>query len=267
VFFSHFVRLKTGPNLIVIESRDAQGNQAQKQITIVRKTPKALLLSERLRVGVLPFDLRGEMTTSGFALQDSFLHQLVQQQRFQVVEREKLEAILQEQQLGSSRLIDTATAVRLGRLAAAHAMVAGTMIATRTGTEVIGRVIDSETAEILTTVDVYSETHSLIGYREMAQSLALKIHREFPLVDGRVLERQGAIVFTDLGRPKLRCQRRLIVYQDRPLKQPDTGRFLGYDYQVLGKARVIQCGQDHSKARLQAGDQYQIEPQQKVITQ
>jgi hypothetical protein len=267
VFFSHFVMLKTGPNPITIESRDAQGNRTVKQITIVRKIPKALLHSERLRMGVLPFELRGEIAAAGFALQDSFIHQLVQRQRFQVVEREKLDVILQEQKLGGSSLIDTPTAVRLGRLAAAHAMVAGTVIATRTGTEVIGRVIDSETAEILTTVDVYSETHSLLGYKEMAQSLALKIHREFPLVDGRIIDKQGPIVFIDLGRPKLRVQRRIIIYQDRPLSEPDAGRFVGYDHQVLGEARVIQYGSEHSKAQLQPGHHPQIQPQQKVITQ
>lgn len=267
VFFSHFVKLKTGPNPITIESRDAKGNRTVKQITIVRKIPKALLLSERLRMGVLPFELRGEITPASFAFQDGFIHQLVQRQRFQVVEREKLDVILQEQKLGSSPLIDVPTAVRQGRLAAAHAMVAGILIATRTGTEVIGRVIDSETAEILTTVDVYSETHSLLGYREMAQSLALKIHREFPLVDGRVIDKQGTVVFTDLGRPKLRAQRRIIVYQDRPLSEPDTGRLLGYDHQILGKARVIQCGPERSKAQLQVGYHPQIKLQHKVITQ
>ena len=180
---------------------------------------------------------------------------------------EKLDVILQEQKLSSTQLIDTPTAVRLGRLAAAHTMVAGTMVATRTGTEVIGRVIDSETAEILATVDVYSETHSLSGYRDMGQSLALKIHREFPLADGRVIDKQGTVVFTDLGRPKLRVQRRIIVYQDRPLSEPGTGRTLGYDHQVLGKARVIQCGPQHSKAELQTGYNPLIKPQHKVITQ
>lgn len=267
VFFAHFVTLKMGPNPITINVRDAQGNRTVKQITIVRKKPKALLLSERLRMGVLPFERSGEMNSAGFAFQDSFIHQLVQRQRFQVVEREKLDVILQEQKLSGSQLIDTPTAVRLGRLAAAETIVAGAMIATRTGTEVIGRVIDSETAEILTTVDVYSETDSLPGYMDMAQSLALKIHREFPLVDGRVVDKQGAIVFTDLGSQKLRVQRRIIVYRDRPVAEPDTDRSLGFDHQILGRARVIQCGPQHSKARLQAGYNSQIKPLHKVLTQ
>ncbi len=267
VFFSHFVALKTGPNRITIDCRDAQGQRTTQQITIIRKKPKALLLDQRLRMGVLPFEMRGEISAAGFAFQDNFIHQLVRLQRFQVVERERLDAILQEQKLSGSPLIDTPTAVRLGRLAAAQTMVAGTMIATRTGTEVIGRVIDSETAEILTTVDVYNEINTLPGFSDMARSLALKIQREFPLVDGLVVDKQGNIIFTDLGREKLRVQRRVIVYQDRPVSHPVTGRSMGSDHQVLGQARVIQCGPQHSKAKLQSGYDPQIKPQHKVITQ
>ena len=67
-------------------------------------------------------------------------------------------------------MIDTDTAIRLGNPAAAQAVVAGSLVETRTSIEIIGRVIDSETGEILCTADVYGEVKTMPGLKTLAQS-------------------------------------------------------------------------------------------------
>jgi hypothetical protein len=266
-FFSHVINLRPGPNTITLTALDSQGHRSIKQIGIERKIPAAKLLDHRLRITIFPFDQKGDFSAASYAFQDNFIHHMVKPARFQVVERSRLDVILQEHKISRSRLIERNTAIRLGRLAAAQAIITGSLVETRTGIEIVGRVVDSETSEILTTIDAYSESKDLSGFRTMSQALSLKIHREFPLCDGRVVDRQGNLIYTDLGGPQLRVQRRLLVYAEKPVVDPATGRKLGMDHRVIGQARVTQVQEHHSKATLQEGAEAAIDSRHKVVPQ
>jgi TolB-like protein len=267
VFYTHILDLQPGPNPVTIEARDAAGNSRALTFLIERKIPRQLLLEERLRLTVFAFDQKGRISPASFAFQDDFIHTLVRRGRFQVVERQRLDLILQEQKINRSDLIDAATALRLGNLAAAQAVVAGALVETRTGIEIVARVIDTETAQVLCTADVYGEDKSLPGLNTLAQALSLKLHREFPLVEGLVIDKQADTIITDLTLEKLRAQRRILVYTEHPVVHPDTGRSMGSDYQVLGAARIIQADDHLAKASLQPGANPAIAPRQRVITQ
>ena len=249
LFFNHIVELEPGENIITLEAADAAGNTTTRTIRVIRKTPRAMLLDQRLRMSVFPFDHKGEEADVGLGFQDQFIFQMIQPRRFQLVERDKLDLILQEQCLGQAGLIDTTTAVRLGRLAAAHAVVTGAIIETHTGIEVIGRVIDSDTADILCALDVYGEDKSAQGRRRLAQWLSLKIHHQFPLVDGAIVNREGDVIYTDLGEQKLRAQRRILIYKERPIHGAGN-RILGMDQQIMGHAWITQVQEQLSKAEL-----------------
>lgn len=249
LFFNDIVELEPGENIIAIEVADAAGNTSTRTIRVNRKIPRSMMLDQRLRISVFPFDHKGEGAEVGLGFQDQFLFQMIQPRRFQLVERDKLDLILQEQHLGHAGLIDTSTAVRLGRLAAAHAVVTGAIIETHTGIEVIGRVIDSDTAVILCALDVYGEDKSAEGRRKLAQWLSLKIHHQFPLVDGAIVNREGDVIYTDLGAQELRAQRRILVYKERPIHGAGN-QILGMDQQIMGHAWITQVQEQLSKAEL-----------------
>ena len=249
LFFNHIVELEPGENIITLEAADTAGNTTTRTIMVIRKTPRSLMLDQRLRISVFPFDHKGEGADVGLGFQDQFLFQMIQPRRFQLVERDKLDLILQEQRMGQAGLIDTTTAVRLGRLAAAHAVVTGAIIETHTGIEVIGRVIDSDTAVILCVLDVYGEDKSAEGRRRLAQWLSLKIHHQFPLVDGAIVNREGDVIYTDLGEQKLRAQRRILIYKERPIHGAGN-QILGMDQQIMGHAWITQVQEQLSKAKL-----------------
>jgi hypothetical protein len=192
---------------------------------------------------------------------------LVNQNRFQVVERNKLDLILQEQKLSRSELVDRSTALRLGKLAVAQSIVTGSIVESRTGVEVVGRMIDTETSEILTTVDVYDEEKELSGLRSLAEGMATKIHMDFPLLGGLIIQRKGNNIFTDLGQDKVSLQRRLIIYREAPIKHPVTGKILGSDNEIIGRAKVTQVLPDMSKAEVISGESGEIKPLDKVITE
>ena len=165
IFFGHLAELREGDNEILVEAKDQAGNLAEKKLLVKRRVPQALQLQERLSLSVLPFEQNGVVSESSVSFQDRLIDSLVNQNRFRVVERAKLDVILQEQKLSSTELIDKNTALRLGKLVAAQSIVTGSIIETGTGTEIVARLVDTETSEILASEDVYDEVKDPAAFK------------------------------------------------------------------------------------------------------
>jgi hypothetical protein len=267
IFFSYLAELQEGENSIIVEARDEAGNLATKKISVIRQVPQALQLAERLSISVIPFELKGTVSEASVAFQDNLIAALVDRDRFRVLERDKLDLILREQKLSRSDLIDRSTALRLGRLVAAQSIIPGSIIETRAGIEIVARIIDTETSEIMATADVYDEAKDLPALRSLAQGMAIKFHREFPLLGGLVIQCKGKQIFTDLGKGKIKPQRRLVVYREEPIEHPVTGKVLGADNEILGHARVTQVLPEMSRAELLDDKGETIKRLDKVITE
>ena len=266
-FFNHIVELKKGENSISIEAEDDSGNRASLEFSVVRKIPKALQLAQRMSLTVFPFEQGGKVSPPSLVFQDNLIDALVNQKRFRVLGRDKLDVILEEQKLSRTKLFDRRTAIKIGRLAAAQSLITGSIVETRTGIEVIGRLIDTETSEILATEDVYDEVKDIPGIKQLAEGMAIKFHVEFPLVDGLVIERKKDNIFTDLGKETIKLGRRLIVYRPEPMKHPLTGKVIGADNIIMGRARVSQVMPEMSKAELLDGKDETITPMDRVISE
>ncbi|MFC1799193.1 CsgG/HfaB family protein [Thermodesulfobacteriota bacterium] len=267
IFFSHLVELDKGPNEISIEARDKSGNVNLKKIIIERQVPKALQLEERLSLTVMPFEQKGNVSDAGLSFQDNLTNSLVGRNRFRMIERNQLEMILREQELSSSKLVDRETALKMGKLVAARAIITGSFVETSKGIEIVARMIDTETSEILETEDVYAEARDLMTLRTLAEGLAIKLHLDFPLLEGLVVQQKGGYIITDLGQDKIKIQRRLIVYRKEQIKHPVTGKVMGADYVDIGRARVSQVMADMSKARISKRGDTPIKPLDRVITE
>jgi TolB-like protein len=267
ILFSQFVELSPGENRVHIRVRDERGNVAEKTISIVRQIPKVLQLSERLSTMVLPFEQAGVLSVVSASFQDLIINALVTQDRFRVVERNKLDVLLEEQNRSQTELFDQNTAITLGRLIAAHTVLAGNIIKTRSGIEIVARLIDTETSMILATADVYDEKADLMSLNALSEGLAIKFHRQFPLANGLVVKKSGSNIFTDLGADKTKVQRRLIIYREHPIKHPVTGKLLGSDNVILGRVRVVQVMPELSKAEIIDPITDTINQMDKVITE
>ena len=117
---------------------------------------------ERVRIAVINFENNSTWRywgdNLGAAAADEFATQLVRSQRFTVIERRELEAILLEQDLGASGRVTTSTAAQVGQLLGAQLVLTGSItkfsIDTKSGG--IGRFSAS-----------YSEAESVVDVRLM----------------------------------------------------------------------------------------------------
>ncbi len=266
-YFNHIIPLVEGSNTISVKATDTNGNQSEKRITIIRKIPEALTLDARLKVTVLPFEKQGDLSAASVSFQTHMLDAFYRQNRFRLVERNVLDVILQEQKLSQTALMDQKTALRVGRLAAAQSIIAGDIIETRQGIEIVSRMIDTETSDILALEDVYSETKDRQSMQTLANGMAIKYHRDFPLVGGIVVSKKGKSIITDLGEQKIKLQRRILVYKESPIHHPVSGKVLGVDKEILCRARVTMVDAEISKADLLQETSDKVRELHKVITE
>jgi TolB-like protein len=104
----------------------------------------------RKRLAVLPFGTLGLKPTSGRIVAERMLGPLMEDGSVEVVERQLLEAVVREQRLQVSGLVDSRSVRELGRILDVDAVVTGTVTALKNDKlEVNARLIDTETAKVL----------------------------------------------------------------------------------------------------------------------
>jgi len=267
IFFSYFIDLNEGKNEITVEALDNEGNTSNLTITVLRKIPEAMLLSERLSLSILPFEYDIQDFSDSLVFQTNLIGSMVDQNRFRIVERDKLDHILREHQLSSTDLVDKQTALRVGKLIAAKSILTGNIVKTRNGYEIVGRLVDTETSEILATEDVFSEHDGVQTFQHLSDGLAIKFHRDFPLVAGQILKCKGNHIFISLGREELAHNRSLVIFNEEDIRDSQSGQLLGSDYVVIGRARLTQFLKEISKAELSNCSPDHVNENYKVITE
>jgi hypothetical protein len=136
-------------------------------------------------------------------------------------------------------------------------MSADTMLATSLkedakSLEIISRVINTMTSEVVDVKDVYSEDKSTAAIKELMTGLASKIANSFPLIEGMVIKKGSKEVYTDIGAStKTRRHTGVILCRKGDeIKHPVTGKSLGQDIIKLGEGIIEEIQEGFSKVKL-----------------
>jgi len=103
----------------------------EKQSTTVQETPKveSKYTGPRRRIGVVEFENKAPYAQAriGNTATDILITELVKSDKFIVVERDKMNKLLEEQKLDQSGAIDANTAARVGKILGLNAIVTGSI--------------------------------------------------------------------------------------------------------------------------------------------
>lgn len=226
--------------------------------------------SRPLTVALLGFEARGALLREGMAevLAQEIGAALAAAGRIAVVEREMLDKLLSELNLGASQLADPETALKLGRILSARLIVTGSLIAVPGGLRLALRVIDPETSAVkLTQADEFGPTRSLttVG-RQFGGTLAQRLRVDYPLKGRIAAVEDGAQVIVDLGsRHGITPGTRMAIVADGdPIVV--NGRTIGHKKRRIGALEVTNVEERLSYAKL-TEQQAKIEANQKVVEQ
>ncbi len=133
-------------------------------------------------------------------LADTISQELISNPRIRVVERTKLDKILEELQLGVSELSDKDTALKLGRILAAHLMISGQIIEDGNDTLLSFRVIETETGQVSAAGSAIFKNDISISKiaKTLADNITKELARTYP-VRGKIAEIKGSDIILDIG--------------------------------------------------------------------
>jgi tetratricopeptide (TPR) repeat protein len=266
--FSYGVPLTEGSNTITVVAADQAGKTETRTFTVVRKVEEIAQVGSRLAVAVMPVNHKGQPTPLYAGALEAMTDALVNGKRFKVLSRDQLEAILREQKLSATQLVDPATAIKMGKLVAAEAIISVTVNETAKSVEAYAQLISTETSTVLASKDIFDPEKAPGSARAKMMELAAKIKQDYPLVGGAVMMVANKRVVVGIGAPKnVRPDMKVIVYQEgQPLIDPSTKEVLDRPIESLGEGLLKEVKEKISYCEVRdPGKVEQVVAQKKIV--
>lgn len=190
-------------------------------LTTLTAAPLLRAQDTRPGIAVMPFQNGGsygqdkenfEALEKGLA--GMLISELAQNPGARVVERENVQSLLSEQDLGKDGRVDAATAAKVGKLVGAKYMVLGSFVDLYGHFRVDARLVDVETSEILKVVRSDPKYEKREEMFKLIQSLAERLMAEtkLPPLSAEV---SRAVKARNVPTEALTYYSRALLYQDR----------------------------------------------------
>lgn len=217
---------------------------------------------KKTKIAVLDFELRGDSFTTkdmGGIVAEWFTTTMVQDGRFEVVERALLRKIVEEQKLGMTGLIDESSSAHLGKILGVKTIISGSVLQFQDTIEVNARIINVNTGSIVAAENIRSNTSE--NLKKVIELLTSRIVKNFPLT-GYVVKKRGDSILIDLGATSnLQVGMEFIVFKEgEVIKHPKTGEVLEVEQIHTGKVKITEISANTASAEI-IGE----EPGQKIV--
>ena len=265
-FFDRVVPLGVGRNTLEFRSVDEAYGQATKTLRIVRRIPGAFRTEHRFALGLHPFDdsakrdkktilgkilgvLPAGLDRSRFltdvergVLQAEIFEDMAGRKRFRTIRKEGPASSAKAPFSAPAKDLDAVHVAKQGERA--DALLFGNTAKDRHGVEIVARVVDVRTSEIMATVDAYSSVCTEESLAAMAGRLSEKIHRAFPLSVGAVSEVNRTTARADFEEnAEIRRGWPMLLFRRTARRtNPVTRVSLGSDAPILGDAAMGENG-------------------------
>ncbi len=211
------------------------------------------LAAEKITVAFVGLEASGVSEASVGGIADTFLDALINTKRFEIVERERLTTLMEEQGLALSGCTTMECYVQVGQLAGASKLIVGK----------VSKVGETYTANVRV-VDVFvgkvelsesAESNSLDGLLSVTREMAGRLAASIPVI-GTVVSVSGDIIKLDLGNQEgVKAGDVVELYRlGEEYYHPDTGAFLGRDIEELGVAEITKVLADELSEAVFSGD-------------
>ena len=202
----------------------------------------------QISFAILPIETKGEVSEETREIAESALYQnLIDTHRYKIIERGRLESILEEQSFQMTGAADETEAVEIGKILGVEKLIASRLYWKDENQPAISfSIINVATAEV-----ELSRELSFANYRvdSLARFCASHIVREYPLLGDVIGEAKGIIV-VGLGKNHgLKVGDRLFVARKEELVA-DDGEVLFQDLNRIGTLRVTKVGAARSTTQI-----------------
>ena len=206
----------------------------------------------RSQIAVVDLEAQGEKARSqelGKVAAQWLTTAFVNQGRFDVIERQALQKVIEEQQLGVAGVIDVNTAAQLGRVLGATYMVTGAVTSHRQGLDLNVKIIETESAAIK--VADRLAAGSVGAMSKKIRPFVAQLVSKFP-VRGFIIHQKGNTFILDVGKSAgAQVGMQFEVYREGEIfKHPVSGEILGVEKIATGKLQITEIQEKLAFARV-----------------
>ncbi|MBI1321013.1 MAG: hypothetical protein GC168_18975 [Candidatus Hydrogenedens sp.] len=247
-----------GEHRITAVLTDDRGQTSETTVVVEREATSIELPESRLRVAMLGNLWEGagpQLEAEADFTAAELPRALFERQRFDLVSRDALPRVLEEQELRTvlgSRDLDAG----LRQLVPADVFAVGKVRRTGETLEIILQAVSTETSSVLAYADVAGTVETLDDLRALARDLALRFEQEFPRVSGDVVQvpSEGACYTTLTRADRVRAGLPCVVYRlGDPIVHPATGAVLGQPTEVIARGTLDEVRDQMSRLGLTGG--------------
>jgi hypothetical protein len=234
--------LKEGPNVIPIKALNANQVESGVDVTLDCKLPTHLETDQKLAVVIPAFEVLDKNPNEdlAFRLRQSFVRDLSDRGRFNIVENQNLSEVLMEREIAV--LGDTRYRAADKTLIAADLVLDGHIQERNTTLSIYLNLVDVQTGKGEKYLEVHAAGKSAEALEDMVLGLAMKVEQEFPRAQGQITGIKPAI-FASLSKSDgIRPGTQLIGFKEGP-EQFINGKSFGKPFFSFG-ALVVSTVQE-----------------------
>lgn len=240
---------------VTVTATDDQGHESKQEFEVDIRPIEINSRDSKMPVAVLAFAGSDVDASTSELLRTTTEMKLQDTDRFRMLDRTQLQAVLTEQQLAAS-LADPAQAIQLGKLINAQMFVVAEVFPRdQKGLEIKARAISSETTDLLATLDAFVDDRDDSAKIEAGcKGLAAQLVQDFPRLSGEVLsvrpQPDGADLLVNWTKEDgvVEGMYMLIVKEDLWVDET-TGEVLDQDIVEIGRAKIERILTNGSKAK------------------
>ena len=242
-----------GKIAVAIHAEETGGAALDKKVDVELRPVQLATKESRMPIAVLAFAGQGVDPAVSALLRTETEAQMVQQDRFRILDRTRLQEVLTEQQLAAA-LADPNEAINLGKLTPAHLfLVADVFPRDQKGLEIKARAISPETSDVVATLDTFiDDKDNRAAVTKACKALSDQLGKLYPRLSGEVLAIRGADFLLNWTKEDgvREGAYALIVREEAPWVDEKTGEVLQPgEFVEVGRARIQSVLQSGSKAQ------------------
>lgn len=213
---------------------------------------KVTQVGSRLAIAVMPFVPNENAVPYQQTITDKMITQLVNLNRFRVIERGAMEAVMKEQKFSLSGLVNEDSAIELGKIVGADVIIMGNLSIETGFSRVSARVIDIETSENIVAKESSTHRSGIKHIEKLVEDVAIMIYNDLPIVEGSIISLEDDLIYLDIGSDLgIKKGTKCIIYKEgKEIIHPNTKQVLGKKVSKLGELIVVQTQAKMSTARL-----------------
>ncbi|MBN2355845.1 hypothetical protein JXO59_07015 [candidate division KSB1 bacterium] len=218
-------------------------------VLILLFIPAYIFSQTKPKIAVLSLEAKNVSQETADAVADILSTELFNSQRFQVIERQAMLRVLEEQKLQMTGVTDMTQAVEIGKVLNVQKIMIGSVSKLGSTYIINTRLVDVKTGALELAQNAKSTTGEAgltTAISDLVRNLAQKV-----AVEGSIIKIDGQDVLIDLGKNHgLFDRQELAVVREGEAITDLSGKVLGRSEDVIGSLRVVSAKPDYSETQV-----------------